>query len=221
MRSLSFVFGACLVSSLVVQGVRTRTLHAEPASQPATATGATPETLSAGFEVLAVVGYGAATSKLRDLELDPYQLALGLDVGYSFRSGFRLGASFGYGFGRSIDQRRETLGGTEADLTADASNMTGALSLGYDVPISVLRLRYSLGLGVMAMDWSLDGVPKRSLLNVEDWNDPAWGFFVAPGAALFWQRGMFELGLGFDYVVQVSDAIPAGMTGKLLSGVKW
>ncbi len=204
-----------------MQGVGTRSLHAEPASTPAPAAESTSETLSPGFEVLAVVGYGAATSKLRDLELDPYRLALGLDVGYSFRSGFRLGASFGYGFGRSIDQRAKTIGGTEADLTADASNMTGALSLGYDVPICGLRLRYSLGLGVMVMDWSLDGVPKRSLLNVENWSDPTWGFFVAPGAALFWQRGMFELGLGFDYMVQVSDAIPVGMTGKLTSGVKW
>jgi hypothetical protein len=220
-RSLRFVIGSGIVCSLMVQGAALRDARAEAAPSEPTVSTPNPETLTAGFEVLAQVGYGAATSNVRDLEIDPYRLTLGLDLGYSFRSGFRLGAKFGYGFGTSIEQRRQTIVGTEADVTAAASSATGALSLGYDVPIFGVRLRYSFDMGVMAMDWSLEGVPPRSLLNVESWNDPAWGFFIAPGALLLWQRGAFELGGGFDYVVQISDAIPVGMTGKLVSGVKW
>jgi hypothetical protein len=146
---------------------------------------------------------------------------VGLDLGYRWSSGFRLGAHFGYGFGRSVTQRRTLLGGDEYDLTANASSFTGAVSFAYDVPLFFLMLRYSLDLGVISMWKDLGGIPLRSFFDEEDFDSPNWGFYAAPGAALIWHRGALEVGVGFDYLVQVNDAIPNGFVGKLITGVKW
>jgi hypothetical protein len=160
-------------------------------------------------------------ARIRELELEPYGATVGLDLGYRWSSGFRLGAHFGYGFGRSVTQRRTLLGGDEYDMTADASSVTGAISFAYDVPLYALMLRYSLDLGAMSMSRDLGGIPPRSFFDEEDFESPNVGFYAAPGAALFWQRGPLEIGVGFDYLVQVNDAIPNGFVGKLLTGAKW
>lgn len=198
MRARAFVLTiSALCSTLLVEGIGVRAAHAEPE----------PDKMAPGFELLASVGYGASTSDVGKVELDPFALGLGLDLGYVWRSGFRLGADFGYGFGRSITQTRDGLLTGEQKLTTDVSSATGALSVGYDVPISVFKLRYALDVGAIVM---------RS-----DRADSEWSFLIAPGGALLWQRGILELGLGFEYLIPSSDAVPTGFTGELVGGVKW
>lgn len=174
----------------------------------------------AGVEMLTTVGYGASTSNVRNLELAPYSLRLGLDVGYGWRSGFRVGAELAYGFGHSITQHRTSLTGTEYDLTADASSLSAAITVAYDVPLEFLILRYSLGVGMVAMHWDLSGAPASAFYDGE-WESPTWGLFLAPGASLLWRRELLEVGVGFDYLVQTKDGIPTGLVGELLTGVKW
>ncbi|HEY6079377.1 MAG TPA: hypothetical protein VIW29_11270 [Polyangiaceae bacterium] len=223
MRAVVFLPATGLVCLLAVQGIGVRTARAASAAEaPALQPSADESAQSlAGFEALVSLGYGASTSNVRNLELEPIALRLGLDVGYVWRFGFRLGLELGYGLGRSVSQRRTTLLGEEFDLTADASSMTGAIAFGYDVPLDFLVLRYSLGMGAISMKWDLGGIPASSFFNEEAWESPTWGFFLAPGASLFWRRGLFEVGLGFDYQVQTNGGIPTGLVGELLTGVKW
>ena len=93
------------------------------------------------------------------------------------------------------------------------------LELGYDIPLYVLILRHSVGLGVTSMKWDFGGVDPRRL-RFDDVSNPNVGFHVAPGAALLWPHGLFEGGVGFDYLIQIKDALPSGFVGKLLVGVK-
>lgn len=211
---------------LAVGGAGARVARAAPLAAEAPAAQPPPHSDAGakspvGFEVLATVGYGASTSEVGNLDLEPYAVRFGLDAGYCWSSGFRLGLDVGYGVGRSIAQRRQPLIGAEQDVTTNASSVTGAITVGYDVPLNFLVLRYSLGLGAAAMSWDLGGLPKRSFFNEENWDDPAWGFFLAPGGSLLWRRGLLEVGVGFDYLVQTNDAIPTGFVGELLTGVKW
>lgn len=199
--------------SLLSAGGGVRAAQAEPLEQAPTSL--------AGFELLARVGYGASTAQVRDLELEPYGACLGLDFGYRWHSGFRLGAAVDYGFGHAIPQHRDGRDGREYDLIADTSSLTGALSVGYDVPVSFLTLRYSLDLGAMAMKWDIGNAPVEAFFEEADWHSPTWSFFLAPGASLLWPRGSFEMGVGFEYLVPTHGAIPTGFVGRLIGGVKW
>ena len=169
---------------------------------------------------MASVGYGAATSKVADLELQPYAASFGLDVGYTFRSGFRLGGVVGYGLGRSIKQRHEARVGEDFELTADTSMLNMASSLGWDVPLFFLVLRYTVNLGVSVMWWEFGDVPPKLAFSNLAATSPTVGVFVAPGVTLLWRHGVFQGGVGFDYFVQSNDAIPPGFLGELLVGVK-
>jgi hypothetical protein len=194
------------------------TAAGEPAAaEPAAAE---PAALRSGVEVLASVAYGASTSRIGDLELEPYGVMLGLDFGYGFRSGLRLGGYLGYGFGRSVTQRRQVLGDIDYEFTADASSFLGAVSIAYDVPLHFLVLRYSLNLGGVAMRWDLGGAPPGSFFDDADSESPAVGLYAAPGATLFFRKGTFQAGIGFDYLVQTNGAIPTGFVGELLAGVR-
>lgn len=222
MRNFEFPLALGLICWLGIGSPRVA--HAAPA--PGEAAAPVPAKDEAanrrpGFETLANLGFGASTSQMRDLDLEPYGLVLGLDLGYRFRPGFRLGASVSYGFGRSTQQRKTSLRGTDYDLTTEGSSLTSAVTLGYDVPTGPLTLRYSLGLGVVAMWWDFAGIPPESFLDGDDLNNPALGFYLAPGATLLWHRRAFELGVGFDYLVQTSGVIPAAFVGKVVTGFKW
>src|SRR5262245_43333286 len=58
-----------------------------------------------GFEVLGTLGYGVAVG---DLEFDPYGVMVGLDLGYTFRFGLRIGTDASYGFGHRGEQTLST-----------------------------------------------------------------------------------------------------------------
>ncbi len=173
-----------------------------------------------GFDVLASFGYGASTSKILNVDFQPYSGSFGVHFGYTFRSGFRIGGALGYGLGRAVKQRYEPVLGRDFDLTADSSMLNLASSLGYDVPLSFLVLRYTINLGVSVMSWDLGDVPPHSIFGNLVGTSPTVGVFVAPGITLLWRRNRFECGLGASYLVQSNDAIPPGFLGELLLGVK-
>ncbi|HEY3496603.1 MAG TPA: hypothetical protein VGK73_18015 [Polyangiaceae bacterium] len=174
-----------------------------------------------GFDLLASGAYGASTGNVGNLRVEPYSGTFGLELGYTFRSGFRVGAYFAYGLGRSVEQHRDArLWGDDFDFSVDASSVNAGVTLGYDLPLHFLVLRYSLLFGTTRMSWDLHGLPPDSLVADADASSPASGFLLAPGLTLFLPQGKFRCGVGFDYLVQANDAIPPGFLGKLLVGVK-
>ncbi|HEV8550812.1 MAG TPA: hypothetical protein VGQ57_17320, partial [Polyangiaceae bacterium] len=94
-----------------------------------------------------------STSTIGDLELAPYGATFGIDVGYTWRVGFRLGAQFDTSLGHSVVERRDPRVGRDAEFTADTSSVSGGISLGWDLPFYVVVLRYNLRIGVTAMRW--------------------------------------------------------------------
>ncbi|HEX6272991.1 MAG TPA: hypothetical protein VFZ53_08125 [Polyangiaceae bacterium] len=174
----------------------------------------------AGFEILAVGGWGESTADVRNLEMQPYGASAGLDLGYAFRSGFRLGANVGYGAGRTVHQRHDGFRDDDFDVDAESSSVNFALTLGYDVPLSVVLLRYSLGFGATFMRWDLGEAPAESVWSGVSASSPTSGAFIAPGVALLLPHGLLQCGVGFDYLVQANGAIPPAFLGKLLVGVK-
>lgn len=174
----------------------------------------------AGFELLASGGYGASTATVGNVELQPYGASVGFDAGYEFRFGFRVGVGVGYGFGRTVSQHVEPTFGAPYDVVVDTSSLNLTTSLGYDVPLYFLVLRYTLGLGATFMRWRVDGARAASVFGQIPSQSPSGGFLAAPGVSLLWPHGALEYGLGFDYFVQANWAIPPGFLGKLLIGVK-
>jgi len=172
-----------------------------------------------GFDALATFGWGAHTSTFVDLELAPYGATFGVDLGYSWRSGFRLGGYFFHSLGRTLPQHREPLVGRPVDFTAEASSVNGGLSLGWGVPLYCFALRYKLSLGVTSMRWRFHDVSPAVAGFGED-TSPTVGFHIAPGVALLWPYGKFEGGVGFEYLAQIKDTIPSGFIGTLFLGVK-
>lgn len=224
---LSFLPVLAVVASGL--GFGERVAHAaEPAPTAATsadtpgaaAASADSRASLAGFRVLASAGYGASTTKFRHLDLTPYATTFGLDVGYTFRVGLSVGGYFEYSLGGSKLQHRDPLIGRTVDFTADASSLHGGLTIGWDVPIYVLVLRYKLGFGISSMKWNFGSAPE-TVYHYESWSNPTTSFHFAPGLAVLYERALFEGGIGFDYFVQTSGTIPAGAVGKLLVGVKF
>ena len=188
-----------------------RASSAAPPSSEAT-------TSVAGFGILASIGYGASTASVGDLDLKPYGTSVGLDVGYTFSFGLRLGAYGTYGLGNDVTETVD--GGLRGprDVIIDTSSVNTGASFGYDVPLDILVLRYTLNTGVTFMMFHFDGA-SADAMDFEETNSPATGFHFAPGATLLIKRGRMECGLGFDYFVQANAAIPNGFLGKLMLGV--
>ncbi|MEI9935790.1 MAG: hypothetical protein WDO69_01065 [Pseudomonadota bacterium] len=172
-----------------------------------------------GFDLLATAGWGVSTGNVVQLELAPYGASFGIDVGYIWSSGFRLGGYFARSLGHSVLQHRDPRIGREYDFGADTSSLSGGLSLGWDVPLYFLALRYTLGFGVSSMRWDFQKISANSV-KFGDGSSPSIGVHVAPGVALLWRYHWFEAGAGFEYFAQVKDTIPSGFVGKLLVGVK-
>jgi hypothetical protein len=173
-----------------------------------------------GFDVLATAGWGASTANIRQLKLEPYGASFGFDAGYTWPSGFRLGAYFSDSLGVAQPQHREPRVGPEDDFVVDTSSVSGGLSVGWAVPVYALVLRYTLSFGVTAMRWEIaDSVASKSV-SIGNGSSPTVGVHFAPGVALLWPYRWFEAGVGFDYMAQVKDTIPTGFVGKVLVGVK-
>jgi hypothetical protein len=225
-RSLFLALPGLASASVFFAGVGVA--HAEPPKQgpPAKdATAAQPitppssDSTIGGLHILATGGIGASMNEVRHLDLAPYGGSLGLDAGYTFSFGFHLGAYFGYSFGRTTMATHDPIIGAPLDYTADASSLNAGIAVGYDLPLHFLVLRYTLGLGVTSMSFDFGGIDPRRL-RFDDVSNPSVGFHFAPGAALLWPYGLFEGGIGFDYLIQVDATLPSGFLGKLLAGVR-
>jgi hypothetical protein len=197
-----------------------RTACAEPATSPAPSRAPPPHEYSLqGFDLLASAGWGAATASVGDLELAPYGTSFGGEVGYTLSMGLRLSGHFDYSLGHGVVQSIDPRLGRDREFTADASTIHGGLAMGWDVPLSMLLLRYTIRLGVSSMSWDFGGNTRRPV-EFETLSNPVVGLHVAPGMAVLWPYRGFEAGIGFDYLAQSNYAIPSGFIGSVLIGVR-
>lgn len=173
----------------------------------------------AGLSLLATGGWGTSTTSVRQLELAPYGTTFGVDAGYTFRVGFRVSGYFQYSLGRSQHQNNDPLIGRNFEFTADTSSMSGGISLGWDVPLSALVLRYGLGFGITSMKWDF-GSTRPVDVRFGGYESPTVGFHFAPSLALLYEHGLFEGGVGFAYFAQANGVIPSGFLANMLCGVK-
>jgi hypothetical protein len=119
-----------------------------------------------------------------------------------------------------VSLRREAVIGDDFTFTANSSMLNMASSIGWDVPLFFLVLRYTVNMGVNVMWWNFGDVPPKLIFRDLASTSPTVGVFVAPGVTLLWRQDAIQCGLGFDYTVQANGAIPPGFLGELLLGVK-
>jgi hypothetical protein len=173
-----------------------------------------------GFDLLAKAAFGKATDQAYGLDIEPYGANFGLDSGYTWAFGLRLGVSVDYGLGRTLHQVRDPRIGRTNEVTTQASALNSALSIGHDLWLRFLILRYSWSFGVSWMSWDFTSVPPSTIHGYASSKGSTAGFYAAPGLAVLWPLGHFTCGLGFDYVIQTKNQIPSGILPKLLVGVK-
>jgi hypothetical protein len=152
--------------------------------------------------------------------MDPYAVGFGLETGYTWKSGPRLGVYCHYSLGRTESQVYTPRFGDPSDVENESSSLVAGLSLGYDLPLHFLVLRYTLGFGVSWMQWEFGKLPVLPVGEFTRDSGKELGFHVTPGLTLLWPIRVFEVGLGFDYVIQTADAIPPGILTKLMIGVE-
>lgn len=219
-RLVAVVVGVALFTGAAVAAepaAATAPVAAAEAGATTPATGA-PGSL-AGFSLLATGGWGPSTTSVRQLELAPYGATFGVDVGYTFRVGLHLSGYFQYSLGRSEKQNYDPVIGRNFEFTADTSSMSGGISLGWDVPIYALVLRYGLGFGITSMKWDF-GSTRPVDVRFGGYESPTVGFHFAPSLALLYEHGLFEGGVGFAYFAQANGVIPSGFLANVLCGVK-
>jgi hypothetical protein len=163
-----------------------------------------------GFDALGNVGYGTATDNYTaaGLKGNPFGFMLGVDAGYTFRFGLRLGLIYTHGFGHDSEGTRTGTGGMESPVhTHHRSDMMGA-TVGYDWLLAPIRLRASLDGGM------------TSFIRTTDSGDLPTGisFLAAPGFAALWQLGPLELGAGLKYYFLASGP---GFSGSLMAGARF
>lgn len=201
-------------------GTAATTPATNPAVSPEAAAAAAPPPVKVpGFNILLTLGYGKSTDEVYGLQLEPYAFGFGLDFGYTWAFGFRLGGYASYSPGRDITQKVTPLGGVAVEVTSDTTSVSGGLSIGYDVPLYFLILRHTVNLGMSWMSWDFGERPWPPL-GLTAGETSTVGFNVVPGLTLLWPYGKFECGLGFDYFVQTNFKLPNAAVGKLVVGLK-
>lgn len=155
-----------------------------------------------GGDVLGTVGYGTTNDK----DDPPFGFMLGVDAGYTFRFGLRLGLDYTHGFGREIVETRNGVGGVQSQVRRYQSDFIGA-SVGYDWLINPIRLRASIDQGIM-------------FVNADKVADVrAFTYFLAPGIAAFWQVGALEAGAGLKSYWLAGGGL--GVSGSLMAGARF
>jgi hypothetical protein len=153
-----------------------------------------------GVEVLGTVGYGTTN------DAPPFGFMLGVDAGYTFRFGLRLGLDYTHCFGREVEQTRTGIGGAEYQVHNQyQSDLIGA-SIGYDWLIAPIRLRVSLDQGLL-------------FVNNEKVSVTGYTYFLDPGFAAFWQFGSLEAGAGLKYYWLFGAR--SGVSGSLMAGARF
>jgi opacity protein-like surface antigen len=190
----------------------------ESAAKSAPASEPEPSSSLAGFDILASVGYGHTTTTPSGLKFEPYGAVLGLDLGYTFGMGLRIGARTSYGLGRKIAQSYDRLVGPNIDLTSAGSSLTTSATIGYDLKLSVLVLRHSFGVGFTWLHWDLGDIPYDSFAGYSPMKGSGFGGLIDPGIALLWQVSHFECGVSVHYFVPFTDLAPDAVVAELLVG---
>jgi hypothetical protein len=219
LRPALFTFCSAAFVSLNASLARAQSAEAVSKTSSAEKAASTPVPPLSGFQIVASAGYGASTAKVGRLDVAPYGASFGLELGYGFRRGFRLGAYGSYGAGHAVTQDYDPRNGRPFEVTADTSLASFGLFIGYDVPLYSLVLRYELKLGGSVMQWAF-GDARPKVIEYYALESPSTGFHAAPGLSLLAPLGSFEVGVGFDYFAQVNDAIPAGFVGLAFAGVR-
>jgi hypothetical protein len=149
-----------------------------------------------GFELDGTLGYGVATGfwTAGERQVDPYGVTPGLDFGYTFPFGFRIGTDASYGFGRRLEYTSRT----GEVITTHASSFTWGASVGYDMLLSSFKLR-----------GAIDG----GLAVYFDEGDAAPSFYAGPKVAFIWQYRAFELGVQTKYLWAVPSVFHVGLLG--------
>jgi hypothetical protein len=218
--SSSMVFVACLLGLALPARAEAPVEPPQP-SAPAEKPRA-PEEPVKRFSLLASVAYGTSTQNVLRVHLEPYAAMVGAEPGYTFTGGLYLGAYVHYGMGHEVsghhggDARLER----EYDYVGKSSTLSAGATVGYDLPLYMFVLRYTLHFGFTRMSWDFGDVPALPVGEFSPEKGTKFGFQLAPGLALLWHWQLLECGLGFDYMIQSADYIPAGVLGKLLLGVR-
>lgn len=186
---------------------------------PSDATAGSETEDAAGFTLQLGLGYGSSTQRVLQVKVEPYGAQLRLDLGYRFRHYGRVGVYVEYGFGQAVEQSYQPVLGDPFEFTAEASSVNSGASIGYDVPVYFLLLRYSIEIGFTRLGWDFKDVRRRGIPGFATDKGSQFSFHIAPSLALLWPVGHFEYGLGFSYLVQTADKVPAGVAGKLTVGV--
>lgn len=150
-----------------------------------------------GFELVGSLGYTIASRDwtLNEQKIDPFGVLVGLDFGYTFPFGLRLGTDAVYGIGRTI----ESTNWKGEVSTTHSSSFTWGASVGYDVMLpSSFRLR---------------GAADAGLLVFFAEGEAGVGVYVGPKVALIWQYHAFELGLQGRWLVLYPGALQVGLMG--------
>jgi len=149
----------------------------------------------AGFELLGMLGYGAVIGESTH---HPFGATVGVDFGYTWPVGLRIGTDASYGFGRREEYTRWN---GEVDST-HYSSLTFGISVGYDVLLSSsLKLRAAGDAGGLA------------LFNRDEGDlDGGW-FYLGPRVALIWNYRAFEFGLQSKYLFTSPNCLQVGLIG--------
>jgi len=144
-----------------------------------------------GFELLGMVGYGAV---VRESTHHPFGVTAGVDFGYTWPVGLRIGTDASYGLGRRIENSNRQ---GEVYTTHATCFMWGA-SVGYDESLSsAFRLRGAID-GGLAVQFDDGAAPL---------------FYVGPKGALIWQHRAFEFGLQAKYLWSAPSTFQVGLMG--------
>ena len=163
-----------------------------------------------GFEALGTLGYAFGhVAWWGGKEVTPYGVTLGLDLGYTFPFGLRIGAQIGHGFGRTLEETSST----GEVVATDVSSAAWGGSVGYDLLLSFFRLRGAVDAGLITYyhDYHEGVLP------------PGASYYIGPEVALIWQYRAFELGLQTKYWATSEDGSGNGgvFHVALMSGARF
>jgi hypothetical protein len=132
---------------------------------------------------------------------NPYNLGLGLDLGYTLGPGVYLGGEFNYFFGSS----EETLG-----IEVSSNIMQYGVVVGYDLgltPELVLRPQVGIGMGSATVEVSGGGF---------DDSQSESGLFIPIGAGILYSMGSWYLGGDLRYsLFSITSEVSDGMGGTV------
>jgi hypothetical protein len=174
-----------------------------------------------GFSLLAALGSGTNTDKVHRVHLEPYAASFGLIGGYTFPNGVHLGAYTHYALGRGVSQEYVPRFGKSWTYNADSTSLNAGGAVAYDQPLYMFVLRYTLNLGFTRFTWDFDEEQGRVPPGFGGRpQGTQYGFHLGPALALLWTWRILQVGVVYEYLIQMHDRIPSGLIGNVVVGVK-